>query len=355
MDRRLQSPELLSVAQTRHADQGAMAAGVAFGTLMDHAGAAVAAAIERRWSPRPVVVLCGPGNNGGDGLVVARLLAQRGWPVRLGLAGGRARLAPALQGQAAQWPGAFEDLDDGLLGGAALVVDALFGAGLNRPLEGAAAQILRSVAERHLPVVAVDVPSGLDGDTGKSGAAIAAELTVTFCRRKPGHVLQPGRALCGQIEVADIGIPEAVVRRLGINTYEIGPGLWQQGLIRSQEAQAEGDDCWEVIDLDPGPDALDSLSQARRAARERGRAVVLVGPTPVIAMPTGLAMIHPMALPEMPAEALHAVLRARLETDGDARQALCWRLAAALLALFPGEPAGGAAAKPVRSRSVDFP
>ncbi|HEY0838477.1 MAG TPA: NAD(P)H-hydrate epimerase, partial [Azospirillum sp.] len=210
------------------ADSLAMADGVAGPVLMENAGAAVAREIRARWAPRPAVVLCGPGNNGGDGFVVARLLRDAGWPVRLALLGSYA----ALRGDAAQaaqrWDGPVETPDPALLAGDSLVVDALFGAGLARPLDGMARALVDAMAGR--TVVAVDVPSGVHGDSGAIlGAAPQAALTVTFFRAKPGHLLLPGRLRCGETVVADIGIPPAVLDRIQPRQWANGPGLWLGG------------------------------------------------------------------------------------------------------------------------------
>ncbi|MBV9991513.1 MAG: NAD(P)H-hydrate dehydratase [Alphaproteobacteria bacterium] len=186
--------KIITVNEMYAADAYAEAHGTPVSVLMENAGRAVADAICARWSPRPVAVLCGPGNNGGDGKVAARLLAERGWELR-------------------------ETFDD-----AALVVDALFGAGLSRPLEGEAARFAR--ASKDLTVVAVDVPSGLHGDTAEplGETCVEADLTVTFFAKKPAHVLMPGRALCGEVVVADIGIPDAALS--AVELFENGPGLW---------------------------------------------------------------------------------------------------------------------------------
>ncbi|MGY9055152.1 MAG: NAD(P)H-hydrate epimerase [Alphaproteobacteria bacterium] len=156
--------ELLTVAEMGEADRLTIAGGLPGPELMERAGEAITGAICLRWSPRPVAVLCGPGNNGGDGFVVARLLAMRGWPVRLALLGKCEALTGDAAAHAALWQGAVEPLSPDVLNGAELVVDALFGAGLSRPLSGVAADTLRAVT---CPLVAVDVPSGVHGDTGQ--------------------------------------------------------------------------------------------------------------------------------------------------------------------------------------------
>ncbi len=148
------------------ADRAAIASGVAGAALMEAAGRAVADAVMRRWSQRPVAVLCGPGNNGGDGFVAARHLAAAGWPVRLGLLGARAGLTGDAAHHAALWTGAVEPLTPALLDGAGVAIDAMFGAGLARPVDGAARAMIEALGSAAIPIVAVDVPSGLDGATG---------------------------------------------------------------------------------------------------------------------------------------------------------------------------------------------
>src|ERR1700730_6105982 len=182
------------------ADRAAKASGIDGFGLMEAAGGAVAVAVGARWPMRPVTVLCGPGNNGGDGFVAARHLAAAGWPVRLGLLGERAQIAGDAAPHAALWQEAIHPLAPALVDGADLVIDAIFGAGLSRDVDGVARAVIEALAARALPVVAVDVPSGLDGATGAvRGAAAPAAVTVTFFRKKPGHLLLPGRMLCGEI------------------------------------------------------------------------------------------------------------------------------------------------------------
>jgi ADP-dependent NAD(P)H-hydrate dehydratase / NAD(P)H-hydrate epimerase len=219
---------LLSAAEMRAADAATIAGGIPGIELMERAGAAVAEAALRRWPGRAALVLCGPGNNGGDGFVAARQLSQAGVPVRVALLGERTRLTGDAALAAARWPGEVAALSQDLLGERKLVVDALFGAGLSRPLEGVARASVEAIAARRLDCLAVDVPSGLDGDSGEVlGAAPPAQVTVTFCRAKPGHYLLPGRLLSGELVVADIGIPEAVVTGLGLRRWLNGPWLWQ--------------------------------------------------------------------------------------------------------------------------------
>jgi hydroxyethylthiazole kinase-like uncharacterized protein yjeF len=219
---------LLRVAQMEEADRLTVQAGTPGIELMQNAGSAVAREIARRWSPRPTVVLCGPGNNGGDGFVVARVLAAAGWPVRLALAGSIEQLRGDARHHALLWQHPVEPLEIGVLENAALVVDALFGSGLRRPLSGEIPRILEAAAG--LPLVAVDVPSGLLGDSGESLGAVPAAMTVTFTRKKPGHVLLPGRELCGETVVADIGTTAGLLERIPLETWENDPALWRGDL-----------------------------------------------------------------------------------------------------------------------------
>jgi hydroxyethylthiazole kinase-like uncharacterized protein yjeF len=215
-------PELLTPDEMGQADHAAPGLGVPSLTLMENAGRAVARAIRHRIPPARTLILCGPGNNGGDGYVVARLLAQEGWPVSV------AALAAPREGSdaavmAARWHGPNQAFTAAEAARADLVIDAVFGAGLSRDLDPAVAEVL--AAARRL--VAIDVPSGLDGATGAArGQAPKAELTVTFFRLKPGHLLLPGRELCGELVLADIGMPEAVLCAIPVRTLANGPALW---------------------------------------------------------------------------------------------------------------------------------
>lgn len=224
--------EILTVSQMARADAATIAQGTPGFTLMQSAGAAVVQAIVQRWAPRATVVLCGPGNNGGDGWVVARDLRRLGWPVKVvslvdpaALAGDAAKAAQAWLSDSP--PASWCPLEPQALDGAALVVDALFGAGLSRPLDEPVRRLLERASARSLPIVAVDVPSGVWGDRGEADGAVPCALTVTFFRRKPAHVLMPARALCGQVVVADIGIDPAVLPDLAVQSWDNQPSVWR--------------------------------------------------------------------------------------------------------------------------------
>ena len=212
--------ELLTPEEMGQADAAAPALGVPGPVLMANAGRAVARAVRARFRPCRTLVLCGPGNNGGDGYVAARLLQQQGWPVAV------AALTPPRAGSdaadaARHWHGPAVPFAAAEAARAALVIDAVFGAGLARDVTGVVADTLRAARQ----VVAVDVPSGVDGATGAvRGYAPQAALTVTFFRLKPGHVLLPGRTLCGDLVLADIGMPAGVLSdpRTCLNV----PGRW---------------------------------------------------------------------------------------------------------------------------------
>jgi hydroxyethylthiazole kinase-like uncharacterized protein yjeF len=159
--------------------------------------------------------------------VAARLLHVLGWPVRLALLGSRAALVGDAAHHAALWTGETMPFSPGLLNDADVVIDAIFGAGLSRPVEGAAREMIEAMVVRRSAICAVDVPSGLDGATGAvRGAAAPAALTVTFFRKKPGHLLFPGRFLCGELVVANIGTPETVLDGIYATTWENDPSLW---------------------------------------------------------------------------------------------------------------------------------
>jgi hydroxyethylthiazole kinase-like uncharacterized protein yjeF len=217
--------QILTVAQAGAADRAAVASGTPLSVLMQRAGEAVAAEVMARWTQRPVLVLCGPGDNGGDGFVAAARLAFAGWPVRVAALAEVGRLKGAAAEAAGRWRGPVEPLSPAAIADAEVVIDALFGAGLSRPLAPEVAQTLRACQARRARLVAVDLPSGLHGDTGAPlDFAPEAALTVTFHRKKPAHVLEPGRELCGEVAVADIGLADPPT---DWPLNENGPALWR--------------------------------------------------------------------------------------------------------------------------------
>lgn len=221
--------ELLTPAEMAECDRRTIEGGTPGKTLMERAGRAVADVVAARYPlGTHVVVVCGPGNNGGDGFVAARVLRDRGYPVRVLMLGSRQALKGDAAEAAGQWTGPVEPLHSAALAGAGVVVDALFGAGLSRDLTGSARSAVESIAAAKAPVIAVDLPSGIDGATGaQRGAAVRAAETVTFCRRKPGHLLLPGRLHCGRVTVAAIGISDATVAGVGPRTFGNELALWR--------------------------------------------------------------------------------------------------------------------------------
>jgi hydroxyethylthiazole kinase-like uncharacterized protein yjeF len=212
--------EILTVAEMRAADAAAVAGGIASLALMERAGAAAAEAIIARFPHQPVRVLCGPGNNGGDGYVVARRMAEAGWPVTVEALS--PPKTPDAQAMREAWTGDVAPLGRAP-GEARLVVDALFGAGHDRALSPEVGRLAHALERSQATVVALDTPTGLAGDTGQplGLACFRAALTVTFHAKKPAHVLQPGRGLCGEVVVADIGLGKT-----RSHLFENGPCLW---------------------------------------------------------------------------------------------------------------------------------
>ena len=287
--------ELLTPAEMYRADALAVAAGIPSLTLMENAGRAVAEEIVRRYGARKTTVLCGPGNNGGDGFVCARYLKQWGWPVRVALYGERTSLKGDAAAMAAQWddpililqnPAAFGSAGEGNAFSAQLgpdpaaqtdfgelIVDALFGAGLSRDFPQALAFI---IAAARVPIIAIDVPSGLDGATGRRrGLALRADLTVTFFRKKPGHVVGAGPEHCGEVVVAEIGIPESVLSGINPLTWENGPPPLRQPQ-RARHKYGRG----HAIVVSGGPQNTGASRLAAEAALRIGAGVVTIAGHP---------------------------------------------------------------------------
>lgn len=222
---------VLSVDEMYRADALAVEAGVPGVALMEAAGRAVADALVARWPSEPVTVLCGPGNNGGDGFVAARHLMSAGRDVALYLLGDMDKLKGDAGHHAGLWRQASGadplPLADVPTAHNTVVIDALFGAGLTRSIEADLAEMLRRIRADAAGCLAIDLPSGLKGDTGEIlGYAPKADLSVTFFRKKPGHLLCPGRDYAGDVIVADIGTPENVLEKISPRMAENCPALW---------------------------------------------------------------------------------------------------------------------------------
>ncbi|MCR9254942.1 MAG: NAD(P)H-hydrate dehydratase [Alphaproteobacteria bacterium] len=222
---------LLTPEEMGKADQATIDSGTPGYQLMLRAGEGIVTILRRHFLKRSTVVLCGPGNNGGDGYVVARLLRELGWPVWAVAAVPDGKLRGDALVAASKWlngGGKVIGIDDVTLGPDDLVVDAVFGAGLAREVDAAIKAMFDRVRRSGAAVLAVDLPSGVNGATGEiMGDALAADVTVTFFRGKPGHLLEPGRSLCGVTEVVDIGIPAPVLDGIRPQTVENGPGVWR--------------------------------------------------------------------------------------------------------------------------------
>ena len=272
--------EVLTVDQMYAADRWAIARGTSGVTLMEAAGKACADAIMQRFERCQVAVLCGPGNNGGDGFVIARQLRHAGWGVSIFLIGDREALKGDAGHVAHKWNGPVYSLTEDAIDNADLIVDALFGAGLSKDIEGTPRALIESATERGTPVMSVDVPSGTDGDSGAvRGAAFAANLTVTFFRKKAAHLLFPGRANCGEIVVADIGIEEEALAETDINLFENTPALWQSEFPDPHQTghkYSKG----HAVSVSGGPSTTGAARLGARGALRAGAGLVTVASPP---------------------------------------------------------------------------
>jgi hydroxyethylthiazole kinase-like uncharacterized protein yjeF len=283
-------PELLTPAEMAAADRLTIAGGTPGIVLMEAAGRAVAdEAVRMARSAGRIAVLCGPGSNGGDGFIAARLLEARGYRVRLGLLGrletlkGDAAEAARRYGRAPEPAASFDFAE------ADLIVDALYGAGLDRDLTGESrALVEKTNSFRRLsgrPVLAVDLPSGVDGATGSPrGAAIEADASVTFFRLKPGHLLLPGRKLCGRLVIADIGIPAATLATLAPKASANAPALWR-GALPKLDAAGHKYSRGHAVVVSGGASHTGAARLAARAALRAGAGLVtLVSPSDALAI-----------------------------------------------------------------------
>jgi hydroxyethylthiazole kinase-like uncharacterized protein yjeF len=300
--------ELLTTSEMAEADRLAVAGGRPGIELMERAGAAVAACLMLE-QPRGarIVVVAGSGNNGGDGFVAARLLTERGYAVRL-LRLGSAPLREDAAIAAQRWTGSTEPATPAGLADADAVVDAIFGAGLDRPVEGEPRAMIEAMNAASRPVYAVDLPSGINGTTGAvMGVAVQAAATVTFFREKPGHLLLPGRLHCGRIHLADIGIPSSVLERIRPQTFRNTPRLW-----RAQFPQPRIDGHKYIrghaVVLSGGIDSTGAARLAARGALRAGAGLVTIASPPDALMVNAAASLAVMVRAVDDAGALSAFL-----------------------------------------------
>ncbi len=223
-----QQPELLTPEEMGRADTMTIEGGTPGIALMEAAGLAVADAVRAiRPAGGRVAVLTGPGNNGGDGFVAARLLQEAGYTTNVWMQSSREKLSGDAAFAAASWTGTAKGLSTAVVADADVIVDAIFGAGLSKPITGMTTRVFDAINESGVPVVAVDLPSGVDGASGQVlGSALKARETVTFFRKKPGHILFPGRRLCGRVSIADIGIADTVLATIKPKTRLNQPDFW---------------------------------------------------------------------------------------------------------------------------------
>ena len=221
--------EVLTTAEMERADRLSIAAGTPGFALMLSAGQAVAEAASELVEEGPILVVAGPGNNGGDGFVAAAELTAQGREVSIILMCERDALHGDAASAARGWKYPVLPFNPQAIGKPALIIDALFGAGLNRPVKGDPYDMIEAINANGAPVLAVDLPSGINGTTGAvMGVAVRATETVTFFRRKPAHLLLPGRIHCGRVRVADIGIDAKVLAEIQPQTFENAPLFWRQ-------------------------------------------------------------------------------------------------------------------------------
>lgn len=319
--------ELLTVAEMTQADRLTAERGISFLQLMENAGQAVADAVTARCDrSRPVVVFAGPGNNGGDGCVAARLLSERGLGVELRFLGDVMAMRGEAATVAARYGGKVGRLGEPIPTGA-VVVDALFGAGLARDIEGQAAETIAAINGSDAEVVAVDLPSGINGDDGQPcGTAVQATETITFFRKKPGHVLLPGRSYCGRVRVADIGIRGDVLEEIKPKLALNRPSRWGD-LFAVPQAVGHKYSRGHALIVSGGPSSTGAARLAARGALRAGAGLV------TIAGPSG-------AMPILAATNLAVMVREADDADGLAELLRDKRISAVVLG-----PGGGVGAE----------
>ncbi len=278
--------ELLSTAEMSEADRRTIAGGVPGIRLMGRAGRAVADAVRAHFPVGSrVLVVAGPGNNGGDGFVAAQSLATSGYPVEIVLVGEADRLKGDAALAARDWAGPIKPASVAAFAGVHIVIDALFGAGLDRPVEGLPRAMIEAMNAQSAPVIAVDLPSGINGTSGAvMGVAVNAERTITFFRKKPGHLLLPGRLHCGDVSVADIGMADTVLPSIAPQTFENVPPLWRTHFPHPHHAGHKYDRGHAVVASGPSWSTGAARLAARGALRAGAGLVTIASPREALAV-----------------------------------------------------------------------
>jgi hydroxyethylthiazole kinase-like uncharacterized protein yjeF len=263
------------------ADAAMVESGIPGIELMRRAGRAVVEMAEKMAPPGSrIIVAAGPGQNGGDGFIAAALLARQGYRVSLYMLGTRDRLRGDSALAAQDWSGEAGAIENAPFEEADLIIDALFGTGLVRDLDGAAHRAVERINASRKPVLAVDLPSGIDSDTGQvRGIAVKAARTVTFASRKPCHLLMPGRAYSGEIEIADIGIGRDVLEEKGGRLFANSPALWLDHFPKP-ELNAHKYDRGHTLVASGGATRTGAARLAARAALRVGSGLVTVASPP---------------------------------------------------------------------------
>ena len=226
---------ILPAEKMRAAEQAAIEGGTCVEELMERAGSALADAAYRFAGPTPLLMLCGPGNNGGDGYVAARHLASRGVAVRVAATG--EPKSDAAKWARSQWSGKVESLS-GDTGAAPVVIDALFGTGLKRGLDPSVSQQLSRLVDASVVSIACDLPSGVESDSGAELNQVPKfNMTVTFGALKPAHLLHPAMHKCGRLVLADIGIAAEgawhEIARPALPPLDPGGHKYDRGLVHA--------------------------------------------------------------------------------------------------------------------------
>lgn len=269
--------ELLTAEEMRQAERITIEAGSRGMVLMERAGRAVARAVQSLvQTGGRILVVCGPGNNGGDGFIAGQTLSDRGYQVELVLAGILENLRGDALSAALAWQGPILAPEQANISDADLVIDAIFGSGLTRDIGGEIRILIERINASGKRVISIDVPSGVDSDTGQvRGIAVRATQTVTFFRRKPGHLLYPGKVQCGSVDVADIGISDTVLSEIRPKIWLNSLELWPDVLIVPQE-EGHKYSRGHVVVVSGGMESTGAARLAANAALRVGAGLVTV-------------------------------------------------------------------------------